>query len=449
MWIHELLVCNITWITHIGIGYWILDCCAALLFHNFSIITSNFLSHTSWVLSSLQQLIKLLFRGDLMAPRAEDLLDISCYSEFQSAASAFNSYSSPYYLPPNLSYAIPIPMASNNPQHSQAQVQLGVRFSQPQHQYYVAPGHPAPSEQTLIPHFLPPAQPVPVLSSFSSDNKVVEYADPSPSHVGGCKAQSYYGVQGINNLPAQLFQYQPQLGYTIPYKSQPAYNITSFPLVLMQASIPPRSELLSQTPYTTAPLCHPQSYFTVTVPTIQHAQATVERPPTHRHSRNWASAHVEPPPAAIVDDRIGHLHSTPVLQWMSSGCFHDDDRRMYVKDLAPQLKQELASDISQSATLANTVFPTHCLPFPVNNSLLEHLACHNVWNIEGAHFLQKPKSLSEDNLAEWLNILGRIIGLAYNKKCLQIWSASTCNLPPSGSKTIWKPDLVLLDREDT
>jgi hypothetical protein len=385
-----------------------------------------------------------------MAPRAEDLLDTSCYSELHSA---YNSYISPYPLPPHLSTYV-IPMASNNPQRSQAQVQPGVRFSQPlsQRQHYVAPRHTAPSEQTSLPHYFPPDQPVPVLSSMSSDNE--EYAPASdPRYMRGPShdthdAQSYYGVRGVN-LPAPLFQCQPHLGYTIPYQSQPEF--TGFPFVPMQASFPLRqSELPSQTPYSTVPL---QPYFTATAPTIRHARATVERPFTHRRGKNRAS-HVEPPPVAVVDDRIGddrighELHSTPVLQRMSSGRFHDDDRRMYAKDLAPQLKQELASNISQSANLADIVFPTDCLPFPVDESLLEHLARHNIWDIEGAHFLQKPKSFSENDLAEWLNILGRTIGLAYNKRRLRIWNASTCNLPPSGSKTIRKPDLVLLDREE-
>jgi hypothetical protein len=132
---------------------------------------------------------------------------------------------------------------------------------------------------------------------------------------------------------------------------------------------------------------------------------------------------------------------------MSSGHFHNDDRWMYVKDLVPMLKQELGLDISQSTTLANAVFPTDCLPFPVDDSLLTHLASHKIWDIAGAHFLMKPKSFTKDGLAEWLNILGRTISLAYNKKCLWMWSMSTCNLPPSGSNTIQKLDLVLLDQE--
>jgi hypothetical protein len=72
--------------------------------------------------------------------------------------------------------------------------------------------------------------------------------------------------------------------------------------------------------------------------------------------------------------------STPILQRMSSGCFHDDDRRMYAKELIPLLKQELSLEVSQSGNLANTIFPADRLPFPVDNNLLRHLAAHSIWS---------------------------------------------------------------------
>jgi hypothetical protein len=388
-----------------------------------------------------------------MARRVEDSLDR--YSEHHSA---YNPYNSPYPLPlaPHLStytIQVPGPMAANNNQLSQTPL-AGVGFSQPhraERQQYVPPRQPAPVEQMHIPQYLPPAQPVPVLSSMSSDNEVPEYAPASNlTYARGPQAQSYYDVRGVNLPAPPLFQYQPQLGYTMPYHTQSNYNITGLPFVQMQATtgFPPQAEFLSQTrsPYTTAPFPHPQSYFTASAPNIQHAKTTGKK-----KRKNVASHAVEPPPqaATFVDDDIGdQLHSTPVLQRMSSGRIHDDDRRMYVKDLAPQLKQEFASNISQSATLADAVFPTDCLPFPINDSLLEYLASHKIWDIEGARFIETPVSFSEAHLAEWLNILGRAIGLFYKTKRLRMWSAVACNLPPSGSNTLRKPDIVLLDIED-
>lgn len=225
----------------------------------------------------------------------------------------------------------------------------------------------------------------------------------------------------------------------------------------MQPTIPslPQPELQTHY-YPVVSINRPQSFINAgpnAQRRIQNPRAaeTATAPTTHRDGRHQAASRVQPTPAAVVHDKVGfggEMPSTPVLQRMSSGRFHDDDRRMYVKDLVPMLKQELALDISQSATLANTVFPTDSLPFPVDDSLLEHLAQHGIWDMEGAHFVQKPVSFTEGGLADWLNILGRAIGLAHGEKRVRMWSASACTLPPSGSKTIRKPDLVLLDREE-
>ena len=140
--------------------------------------------------------------------------------------------------------------------------------------------------------------------------------------------------------------------------------------------------------------------------------------------------------------------STPILQRMSTGRFHDDERRMYARQLIPLLKQELASEVSQSANLACAIFPTDSLPFPVGDNLLHHLASHRIWSLEAAQFIRKPESYTEVGLVDWLNILGRTIGIPFNKKRTRIWSANTHNLPPVGSNTIRKPDIILLDRDD-
>lgn len=323
-----------------------------------------------------------------MPPRAEDLLDSSCYSKLHST---YNNIS-PYPLPPQQlhlsSYSIPM-----NPNCSQVQAQVLpgvglVRFSQPQHQQCGAPtthGHIAPSESSL-PFYLPPSQPVLHLSSVSSDNQDLEYS-PTSNRAHGHEAQGYYyGFQGVN-FPAPSPQYQPQPGYSFPYQPQPEYNITSFPFIPIQPTILPQPE--PQTHYPVVSINRPQSFIN-TGPNAQRCvqnpcvAETATAPTTHRDGRHQAMSHVEPTPAAVVHDEVGfggEVHSTPVLQWMSSGRFHDDDRQMYMKDIVPMLKQELALDISQSTTLANTVFPTDSFPFPVSDSLLEHLAQHGIWDM--------------------------------------------------------------------
>jgi hypothetical protein len=153
-------------------------------------------------------------------------------------------------------------MASNNPQRSQvqgAQVQPGVRpvkFSQSQcsQLHYVPPRHAAPSDQTSLPRYLPPSQPVPVLSSMSSDNEVknvqVQEARPQPGYT--IPYQTY-------NIGLEV---RPQLGYTIPY--QP-YNIAGgFPFTFtVPAQQPIENHRAAKNPGT------------ATIPPIQHAQVTL------------------------------------------------------------------------------------------------------------------------------------------------------------------------------
>jgi hypothetical protein len=377
-----------------------------------------------------------------MALRAEELVDTTCYSELHSLAGSLGNhiiYTLPVrsHLPSHSS----VYMTSNNPQRSQP------RFRTPE-----TPSRQRPQATPQLPFYLPPAQPLPIFSSTFSDNQ--EIPEPTSNNAPGY--QGYRGylnpVQGIVPPP---FQYQPQLGYPpyqpqtgyLPYQPQPEYNVTSFPSpyisVQPTAPLPPFRH-----PSHPANIPRPQPYLANTgtkIPIVQQ-----EKPLNHDDSSNGTHEHqsqsltqVEPTPAST-----NAYHSTPVLQRMSSGRVHDDERRMFVKDLVPLLKQELASNTSQSAALANAIFPTDRLPFPVDDHLLHHLAVHKIWSMEGAHFIQKPESFTEEGLANWLNILGRTIGMASNKKRVRIWSARSHNLPPSGSSTIRKPDLILLDRDD-
>jgi hypothetical protein len=121
---------------------------------------------------------------------------------------------------------------------------------------------------------------------------------------------------------------------------------------------------------------------------------------------------------------------------------------MTVKELAPLLKKELHSDVSQSANLADAVFPTDRLPFPVDDGLLQALAAWGIWNAEEARFIKPPEVFTEAGIADWLNILGRMIGLVYQRRRVRLWSAANCDLPPDGGPMLRKPDLILIDREE-
>jgi hypothetical protein len=139
-------------------------------------------------------------------------------------------------------------------------------------------------------------------------------------------------------------------------------------------------------------------------------------------------------------------NSTPIVQRISSKRLPDDDRRMYVPELNISLDIELKSNISQSISLVDNLYPSSSLPFPVNLSLLTSLSDQGLWDIENSVFTFGPQTYTEDGMSQWLNMLGQAIGSVHKKKRLRLWSSACHNLSASGSTTLRKPDLVLVDR---
>jgi hypothetical protein len=368
-------------------------------------------------------------------------------------------------------------MGSNNPQRSQAQTQWpGVRLSET-HQHATAP--------TRLPSYLPPSQPLPVVSSTFSDNQDPRQTSASSIPHGYQGYQGYHHFQGPV-LPLPFPQYQQQLCY-LPYRPLPEYNITSYPFIPLQSTTLPPPFIPPQSfPYPTSrpypdntglndqqPIhnnypprisnVQPKKHDSGTSRSQHRASSHIRVEPTcddnidanvqpKKHdsgtsrSQHRASSHIQVEPTC--DDNIDALPSTPILQRISSGRFHDDTRRMYAKELVPLLKQELAAEVSQSSHLAMAIFPQNRLPFPVDDKLLQYLAYNGIWSVHHAQFLQTPLSYTEVGLAEWLNLLGRTMGMFYHKKRVRLWGANTCDLPPVGSTTIRKPDIILLDRND-
>jgi hypothetical protein len=144
------------------------------------------------------------------------------------------------------------------------------------------------------------------------------------------------------------------------------------------------------------------------------------------------------------------LLSTPVKQRLSTSRVPDDNKRLLVKDLVPLLKRELEADtnISQSSTFINLLFPSSRLPFPIDDSTLEYLAENHIWNVEDARFSMQFQDYKEPSVADWLNVVGRLIGLQHGKKRIRIWHSGARNTAPAGLPHLRKPDLILLDRVD-
>ena len=152
------------------------------------------------------------------------------------------------------------------------------------------------------------------------------------------------------------------------------------------------------------------------------------------------------PPRNFGLEAFQPINSTPITQRMSSKRLPDDERRMYVPELNKSLHVELKSNIFQCISLVDNLYPSDSLPFPVDESLLEALSDEDLWDNELSAFKGVPKDCNELNMSRWLNQIGQAIGLPFGKKRLRLWSSACRNLPLSGSTTLRKPDLVLVDR---
>jgi hypothetical protein len=133
-------------------------------------------------------------------------------------------------------------------------------------------------------------------------------------------------------------------------------------------------------------------------------------------------------------------------QQMSSKQLPGDNRWMYVKDLTKSLQIDLKANICQHNSLVDQLYSASLHPFAINNSLLEVLSEHCIWDNEQASFRRLPKCATESDIAKWLNMLGQEIEIPYQKQQLHLWSTACHNLPVGGSTTLHKPDIVLIDR---
>jgi hypothetical protein len=144
--------------------------------------------------------------------------------------------------------------------------------------------------------------------------------------------------------------------------------------------------------------------------------------------------------------------STPVLYRMSAKRLPGD--KSYIS--APQLESCLQKDLEGNVftvfpnSFLDDLWPDSALPCPLNMDIFKHLTFNKIWDDKRECFITTP-SLTENNMAEWLNTLGGMIGAfttsntaGFERK--RSWSAGTHNKQPNGASINRKPDLVLVDR---
>jgi hypothetical protein len=107
--------------------------------------------------------------------------------------------------------------------------------------------------------------------------------------------------------------------------------------------------------------------------------------------------------------------------------------------------------IDTTPDFINHIFPPERKPFIVNEDFYEKLSQTNVggnsflWD-KRKRTLAEPASYSEQHLAEWLNLLSKIMGETYGACSTRIWSHRSKNTPLVGTNIYRKPDLILIDK---
>jgi hypothetical protein len=100
---------------------------------------------------------------------------------------------------------------------------------------------------------------------------------------------------------------------------------------------------------------------------------------------------------------------------MSSKRLPGDNKQMLVKDLTTSLQINLKANVCQNNSLVDQLHPASSHPFPIDDSLLEALSKHGIWDHEQASFRKPPLNATELDIANWLNKLGMEIGITYRK----------------------------------
>jgi hypothetical protein len=88
---------------------------------------------------------------------------------------------------------------------------------------------------------------------------------------------------------------------------------------------------------------------------------------------------------------------------------------MLVKDLTTSLQINLKANVCQSNSLVDQLYPASSHLFPIDDSLLEVLFKHDIWDHKQASFRKLPLNATKLDIADWLNKLGMEMGIPYWK----------------------------------
>ena len=120
------------------------------------------------------------------------------------------------------------------------------------------------------------------------------------------------------------------------------------------------------------------------------------------------------------------------------------------------LRKELRKRIIDTTTdFILQIFPEKQKPFIIDDNFYKALSqtccdihnnpCPPLWD-QQKRTLSKPASYSESDLADWLNLLSKVMGDARGTTSTRLWSHRCKDRPLAGSNIQRKPDLILIDK---
>jgi hypothetical protein len=149
-----------------------------------------------------------------------------------------------------------------------------------------------------------------------------------------------------------------------------------------------------------------------------------------------------------------HAHAAGVVSRMYS-C-HFPGYQLPGNQVNALLRKELDNRVIDTTTdFIHQIFSDARKPLTIDNNFYKTLSqtrldiydnpCLPLWDLQN-RTLTKPESYSESHLADWLNLLSKVMGTAHGTTSTRIWSHRNKDTPLVGSNIQRKPDLILIDK---
>jgi hypothetical protein len=149
-----------------------------------------------------------------------------------------------------------------------------------------------------------------------------------------------------------------------------------------------------------------------------------------------------------------HAHAAGVVSRMYSS--HFPGYQLHGNQVNALLRKELSGRVIDTTTdFIFQIFSEKRKPLIIGDYFYKALAqtqhdihdipCSPLWNQQNRTLL-RPASYSESHLADWLNLLSKVMGTALGTHSTRIWSIRSKDTPLIGSTIHRKPDLILIDK---